>query len=228
MKEKVRVISLGGSVMMPDKPNIKFLEEFKRTLTKHYKNHRFVVVCGGGTIARKYISALAAEGKSKNELAMAGIRATRMNALFMMQFFGKEANESLPLDMKHVENDLKKHKTVFCGALRFTPNSTSDGTASKLAHFLKTDFINITNVPGLYTSDPRKDKSAKLIKRISWKDFDKMISNIKFHAGQHFVLDQQASKIIKANKIKTYIIGSNKDLDKIIKGKTFKGTLISD
>jgi len=228
MRKRVVVMSLGGSVMMPDKPNVKFLDEFKKTLSKFYKDHKFIVVCGGGTIARKYISALEAEGKSKKELAMAGIRATRMNALFMMQFFGKDANESLPLDMEHVRNDLEKSKVVFCGALRFAPNSTSDETASKLANFFKTDFINITNVPGLFTSDPRKDKSAKLIKKISWKNFDRMISKIKFHAGQHFVLDQQASKIIKKHKIKTCIIGSNKDIAKILKGKSFAGTLIAD
>jgi len=224
---KVVVLSLGGSVIMPNKPNIKFLDEFKKAVSKHFKSHRFVVVCGGGIIARKYISALEAEGKSKKELAMAGIRATRMNALFMMQFFGKVANETLPMDMEEVKNHISKNKIVFCGALRFEKDSTSDGTASKLAHFLKTNFINITNVPGLYTADPRKDKSAKLIKQISWAEFDKIISKIKFHAGQHFVLDQQASKIIKTNKINTYIIGSPRELDKIISNKPFNGTIIS-
>ncbi|MBS3091666.1 UMP kinase [Candidatus Pacearchaeota archaeon] len=226
-KEKVIVISLGGSIIMPVKQDFKILDGFKRVLRKHYNNHRFVVVCGGGSIARKYIDALAKEGKSKYEIAMAGIRATRMNALFMIQFFGKDANVKLPLNMEQVENDLKKNKVVFCGALRFAPSSTTDGTASKLAHFLNTEFINITNVPGLYTEDPRKNKNAKLIPKISWKDFNNMIKKIKFHAGQHFVLDQQASNIIRKNRIRTYIIGSNFALDNLLKGKKFIGTIIS-
>lgn len=226
-KEKIIVISLGGSIIMPEKPDFKALDEFKKVLRRHYRNYRFVVVCGGGSVARKYIAALEKEGKSKYELATAGIRATRMNALFMSQFFGKEANGNLPMNMEQVEDNLRKNKVVFCGALRFQPNSTSDGTASKLAHYFKSEFINMTNVPGLYTSDPRKDKNAKLIEKISWKAFDNMIRKIKFHAGQHFVLDQQAAVIIKKNKIKTYILGSNKSLDNLLKGVKFEGTTIS-
>ena len=212
---------------MPENPDPIFLDKFKETLRKHYKTHKFVIVCGGGSIARKYISALEKEGKSKMELSLAGIRATRMNALFMMQFFGKEANESLPLDMQHVKNKLEKHPVVFCGALRFEKDSTSDGTAAKLANYLNSNFINMTNVPGLYTADPRKNKDAKLIKNITWKTFDSIISKIKFHAGQHFVLDQQAAKIIKKHKVKTYIIGKNlNSLNNIVKDKKFLGTLI--
>ena len=226
--KKVIVLSLGGSVIIPDKINYSFLHKFEKTLRKHYKTHKFVIVCGGGSIARKYISALKAEGKSELEKSMAGIMATRENAVFMMEFFGKEANSSLPLNMEQVKNNIHKNSVVFCGALRFMPKSTSDETAARLANFLKTDFINITNVPGLYTSDPRKNKNAKLIKEISWNDFNKIASKIKYHAGEHFVLDQKAASLIKKHKIRTYIIGPNlKNLENILKNNKFLGTLIS-
>ncbi|KKQ74676.1 MAG: (P)ppGpp synthetase I, SpoT/RelA, partial [Berkelbacteria bacterium GW2011_GWB1_38_5] len=84
--------------------------------------------------------------KSEKELAFAGIRVTRMNAQFLMQIFGKEANDSLPINMEQVKSNLNKNNIVFCGALRYAVDETSDGTAAKLAHFLKTDFINLTNV----------------------------------------------------------------------------------
>ena len=227
--KKTIVLSLGGSLIIPDKVNYLFLEQFKKTLRKHYKTHKFVVVCGGGSIARDYISALKKEGKSNLELSLAGIRATRMNALFMIEFFGKEANSSLPLNMEEVKANMHKNSIVFCGALRFAPNSTSDETAAKLANFLKTPFINLTNVSGLYTSDPRKDKDAKLIKEISWKKFNNIAKKIKYHAGQHFILDQNSAGLIRKNKIKTYILGSNlKNLENILKNKKFKGTIIND
>lgn len=227
MKEKVIVISLGGSVIVPENPNFKLLESFKRVMKKHSKSHKFVIVAGGGSIARTYIRALELEHKSKYELAAAGIRATRMNAIFLMQFFGKGVNQTLPLNMEEVADRLHKDNIVICGALRFSPNSTSDSTAAKLAHFLKGEFINITNVPGLYTADPRKDKTAKLIPKISWKSFNSIVKKIKFHAGQHFVLDQHASDIIKQNKIPTFIISSPASLNNILKDNKFKGTLIS-
>lgn len=221
------VISLGGSLIIPDEIDYKFLERFKKEVRKHYKDYRFIVVCGGGKIARDYINALEGEHKNKKEVSLAGIRATRMNAMFMMQFFGKEANQSLPMDMKEVMNESKKNKIVFCGALRYVPDSTSDSTAARLAHYLNTFFINMTNVKGLYTANPITNKSAKFIPFESWRNFEKRAKAMTFKAGQHFVLDQKASTEIRKYKIKTYIIGKDiSNLTKIIKDKKFTGTLI--
>src|SRR3989344_3775157 len=94
--KKVLALSVGGSMIIPDKINYEFVESLKKTLEKHYKTHKFVIVCGGGSIARKYIDALRKEGKTKKERALAGIMATRMNAKFLIQFFGKDAHEELP------------------------------------------------------------------------------------------------------------------------------------
>ena len=227
--KKVFVISLGGSLIIPDKVDISFLKKFRKTLRQNYKSHEFVIVCGGGSVARKYIEAISRETNSKKAISEAGIRATRMNALLVMQIFGKEANDTLPKDMQDIKNNLEKNRVAICGALRYTPNSTSDSTSAKLAHFLKTEFINITNVSGLYTSNPKENKNAKLISNISWKNFKKIAHKIKFKAGQHFVLDQQASTIIQKHKIPTYIIGPNlNNLSNILKGKKFTGTFIRE
>ncbi len=226
MKRAV-VISLGGSLIIPDKIDYKFLEHFKKTVRAHYRKHKFVAVCGGGSVARKYIKALQAEDKNKKEISLAGIRITRMNAQFMMQFFGKDANETVPIDMNGVKNQLKKNNIVFCGALRYANHETSDGTAAKLANYLKTPFINLTNVQGLYTDNPKTNKSAKFIPKISWKDFQKIALKINYKPGQHFVLDQEASKIIKKHKIVTYILGPDlKNFDNLLRGKSFVGTTI--
>ena len=228
MKKRIIVISLGGSLIVPSgMMDIVFLEKFKNTLRKHYRNWKFVVVCGGGSIARKYIEVLRKEGKSAYEQSKAGIRATRMNSLFLVQFFGKEANDTLPRNMEEVKNNLAKNRVVFCGALRFDSKSTSDGTAAKLAHLLNADFINMTNVKGLYTANPLTDKKAKFIPYQTWKQFESRALKIKFHAGQHFVLDQNASVMIRKNRIKTYIIGKDlRNLDKILNGGKFVGTMI--
>lgn len=226
---KTIVLSLGGSIIVPDNVDIKFLEKFKKELRKHYNNYKFVIVCGGGSIARKYISALREDGAPEHEQALAGIRATRMNAMLLMDIFGrKEANDALPKDIKDVENALRKNKVVICGALRFTPNSTSDGTAARIANNLKTDFINITNIKGLYDSNPAEDKNAKFIAKESWKDFESRALKMKFGAGQHFVLDQEAAIIIREHKIKTYIIGPNtNNLSSLLENKKFIGTTIA-
>jgi uridylate kinase len=226
--KKVIVLSLGGSMIVPNEPNFSFLNKFRKTLAKHYKSHKFVIVCGGGTIARKYIDNLKKEHKSKLELSKAGIMATRMNARFMMQFFNKHnSNDTLPMSMKEVKDNLSKNNVVICGALRFNPNATSDTTAAKLANYLNSEFINITNIKGLYSANPFTNKNAKFIPFIDWASFDKIANKIKHKAGQHFVLDQSAAVLIRKHKTKTYIIGPYPNqISNILKGKKFIGTLI--
>ena len=227
MKKDVVVISLGGSLIVPKEIDHAFLKNFIKVIRKNYRKYKFVVVCGGGAIARKYIAELKREGKGEKEQALAGIRATRMNARLMIQLFGKEANSSLPTSMKEVKALLTKNKVVFCGALRYAENETSDGTAAKLANFFNTDFINMSNVSGLYTSNPLKNKKAKFISKISWDKFEKMACKLKYFPGQHFVLDQNAAKVIRKHKIKTYLLGKDtKNLDNLLNGKKFKGTVI--
>ena len=222
------VISLGGSRIVPGDVDYKFIEDFKKLVVKH-PSQKFVVVTGGGSTARKYIGAIKKLGKKTKQQSMSGISITRMHASFLAGIFGKRANspDAIPRSMKRVSNLLAKNQVVFCGALRYKKNNTSDGTAADLASYLKCPFINITDISGLYTADPRKNKNAKFIKNITWKKFDAIASKIKFKAGQHFVLDQNAAKKILEKKIPTYIVGNLKDVDKIISNKKgFKGTLI--
>jgi uridylate kinase len=229
MKKEVVVLSVGGSLIIPEKIDIPFLHKLKATLSKH-KSKKFVLVAGGGVIARKYITALKTENKPQRQLAEAGIRATRMNAHFLMQLFGKQAaNDTLPTNMKQVLSALRKNQIVICGALRFTEKATSDTTAAKLAALLKSDFINMTNVKGLFTDNPKTNPKAKFIPSVTWKDFDKLANKTKHQPGQHFVLDQSAATLIKRNKTTTYIINQSlTNLSNLLKGKSFIGTTIKD
>lgn len=225
MKEVV-VLSLGGSMIVPEKIDSLWLDKFKHLIMKLKNKYKFVIVCGGGFVAREYITLLKEEHKSKKQQSLAGIAVTRMNARIMMQIFS-DANKELPMEMKQVKSMLSKKDIVFCGALKYAPNQTSDGTAAKLASYIKTRFINITNVDGLYTDNPLKNKHAKFIAQISWADFEKKALKIKYKPGQHFVLDQSAAKLIKKERIPTYIIGKDlKSLQNLLKNKPFKGTII--
>ncbi|MEM4230383.1 MAG: UMP kinase [Candidatus Pacearchaeota archaeon] len=225
--KKVVVISLGGSLIIPDEVDVPLLQEFKRVLEKHKKDYKFVIVCGGGSVARKYINALRKVGISEFLQSNIGISVTRLNARFMTYFFGKDANKGIPHNIKQVINMLRKDDIVFCGALRYAPNQTSDSVAAKISNHLKAVFINLTNVPGLYTKNPKEFKDARFIPEISWRDFFKRANAIKYKPGQHFVLDQTAAKTIMNNKITTYILGHDlKNLDNLLSNKPFKGTKI--
>jgi uridylate kinase len=227
--KNVIVLSLGGSLIIPENINIDFLEKFKQVLEKNKKNYKFVIVCGGGSTARKYIKGLDKKTINKEYFqGLLGIASTRLNARLLIYFFGKNANQEIPSDMKEVKNLLRTNDFVFCGALRYAKDETSDSTSAKLANLFNTDFINLTNVDGLYTKNPLIYKDAIFIPEISHKDFLKTLKKLKFKPGQHMILDQKAAKIIKKQNIDTYILGPNlKNLDSLLNFRHFIGTRIS-
>ena len=229
MQKKVIVLSLGGSLIIPDEINVKYLKEFKKTILKNKLKYKFIVVCGGGSVARKYINALREIGLNEKLQSFSGISATRMNARFMSYFFNQDQTQGIPDKLKTLKEYVKKYNVVFCGALEYKSHQTSDSTSAQIAQAFKCDFINLTDVPGLHDKNPKKFKDARFIPEISWKNFDDMAKKIEYKPGQHFVLDQTASKIIMNNKITTYILGEDmKQLDNLLNGKRFIGTKISN
>ena len=231
MKKEAVVISLGGSLIYPEslkKVNEPYMKKFESYVKLLLKKYKVVVICGGGYPARSYMGPLTGRIKDKMEVSIVGVQVTRINALFVNKWF--KINDLIPLRTREVKKRLKKKNLAICGALEVGPNQTSDSNAANLARVLKAKFVNLTDVNGLHDKDPKKNKNAKFIKQISYQDFNKMVSKIKFHNGQHFVLDQTATNIICKNKIPTAIIkGSNlKDIEKFLKGKNFRGTLIGE
>lgn len=226
MIKKILVLSLGGSLIIPEEINLSFLTNFRTLIKSNTKKYKFVIVCGGGSVARKYIRALAEDNKSNYLQSLIGISVTRLNARFMSYFFGKDPEKGIPHDMRQVKNLLKKNDIVFCGALRYADNQTSDATACKLAAYLKTEFINLTNVKGLYDKNP-KAPGAKFISRATIEEFNKIVMSIPNKPGMHAPVDHVAMKVIKTNKIKTYILGPDlNQFQNLLNNKSFEGTVI--
>ena len=216
------VISLGGSIIVQEKINYKFLNEFKRIILKH-KEYKFIIVTGGGKTARTYIEAARKEKLSEEEISFLGILTTRLNANLIADIFNQSR-----VPETHQEINNIKETIIVCGALDNKSKMTSDTNAAQIAKDKKEKFlINMTNVPGLFTDDPKTHKNASLIPFITHKDFNNKIQKIKFKAGQHFILDQKASEIIKRNNITTIIIEGNNQLENILNNQKFIGTIIS-
>lgn len=225
--KKIVVMSLGGSLIIPDSIDLEFLRKFREVIKKHTSKYKFVIVCGGGSVARKYISALREDGKSEYLQSLAGISVTRLNARFMAYLFGKDPEWGIPHDMKNIHNLLRTNDVVFCGALRYAPNQTSDATACKLAAFLKTDFINLTNVKGLFDKNPKERKDAKFIPHATREEFAKIVYAVPQKPGMHAPVDHEAMKVIMQNHLKVFIIGKDaKQLDNMLQGKNFVGSVV--
>ena len=219
------VISVGGSIIVPNKVDHKFLREFESVIFELSRRHKIVLVCGGGRTARVYISVLEEEGSPEYIRDLVGIDCTRLNARLVSSFFGF-TNKEIPVTLEEVSDMLSVFRVVVCGGLG--PGRTSDGTAASVADYISADlFINMTNVNGLYDRDPNKFKGAKFIPKISYRDFSNVMLKVKEKPGQHFVLDSFASHIIEGEKIKTIILKGTKNLKAAVQRKKFIGTVIS-
>ena len=90
----VQVISLGGSLIVPDKVDVDFLSNFHRTIDSYLsedESRRVILVCGGGASARRYQEAyreVAAKAQIDSE-DWIGIAATRLNSELLKQMFIK-------------------------------------------------------------------------------------------------------------------------------------------
>tara|TARA_Y100000310_G_scaffold203871_1_gene204129 strand:- start:6092 stop:6766 length:675 start_codon:yes stop_codon:yes gene_type:complete len=219
------VISLGGSVIVPNKVDFSYLRDFKTVIKEFSKGNKVVIVTGGGKTARNYLLPLQKARMPKRVASLVGIASTRLNARLVAGMFG--VAENVPETLKDVKKMLKRRNLVVCGALGDREGMTSDGNAAEVAADIKADFfLNITNVKGLYDDDPKK-KSAKLIREIGYEDFLKIIKRISYKAGQHFVLDQAAARIIKRKKVKVFIVGKGlRNIEKCLYGEKFLGTVI--
>ena len=100
------------------------------------------------------------------------------------------------------------------------PGQSTNGTAALIAEKVKAEqFLNATDVKGIYDSDPNKSKQAKLFKTIELKKLRGMLVKEDSVAGGYDLMDIVALKIIERSKIKTRVIQSDiKTLEKAVKG----------
>tara|TARA_Y100000310_G_C20609538_1_gene777288 strand:- start:427 stop:1080 length:654 start_codon:yes stop_codon:yes gene_type:complete len=212
------IISLGGSLIVQDKVNTSYLQQFKTLIEKHLKTKRIVLVCGGGKTARTYQEAF----KDDERKDWIGIAATQLNAYFMQLLLAQHSHRTIIRDP--TEKITTKSKLIIASGWK--PGFTTDMDAVLLAKQLKSkQVINITNIDYVYDKDPKKSKNAKKIKELTWKDFRKLVGTHK--PGMNVPFDPVASKEAQKLGLEVVITGKSiKNLDLLLQGKKGKGTII--
>ncbi len=224
MENRTVVISLGGSIIVPDQIDIDFLHEFKRVILS-LSNERFIVICGGGKVCRRYQEAAKATGEiSKEDLDWIGIRATRLNAELVRSCFGDDAHGKVIHD-PHEPIDAQRRVIVGAG---FEPGSSTDLRAVQLAkRFDAARVINMSNIDYVYSADPKKDPTAKKMEAISWQAFRQLVGD-QWDPGLNMPFDPIASKEAEQLGLEVAIIGNDmSNFEQLLKGEAFRGTTIS-
>jgi uridylate kinase len=223
------VISVGGSLIVPDGGvNTVFLDRLNKLIRSQVvKGRRFLLVAGGGKIARQYIEAgREVIGNVTNEdLDWLGIHATRFNAHLLRTIFQDIANPRIVINYEKKIEDWKEPVAIGAG---WKPGWSTDYDAVILARDYKASVvINLSNIDGVYDKDPKKFKDARIIKKITWEEMEKIVGT-KWSPGMNAPFDSTATKLAKSIGL-TAIVAAGHDfqnLENIIEGEPFKGTVI--
>ena len=211
---KIFVLSIGGSLLINETsvPNTAFIGKLSEKINSlHDQGFKLVLVVGGGVIARNFIGAAKALGADNYSLDNIGIQATKLNASLIIQAIENSFPKVLsnPVQAKEV---LKQNMIpVYSGII---PGLTTDAVAALIAENLKATFVNLTNVDGIFSSDPNNNPDARMFDKLSYNKLLTMMSMQRSKPGQNLVLDLFCCSILKRSEIKAVVLNGN-DLDNL-------------
>jgi uridylate kinase len=210
------VIKLSGRVFAMD--NVKLLKDWAEFLVKISKVCQPIIIAGGGNIARHYINHARSSGADESTLDELGIEISRLNAKLLIYALKNKAYSHPPTTLQEVRHAVDDGLIVVAGGLH--PGQSTNGTAALIAEKVKAEqFLNATDVDGVYDMDPNKFKNAKKFKRIELKNLKNMLVHEDSVAGGYDLMDIVALKIIERSKIKTRILKASPNIiEKAIKG----------
>ena len=217
MKKRI-VIKLSGQVFGMERT--KELKDYAAFFVKQSKICQPVIVAGGGKIARYFINHARSSGADESTLDELGIEISRLNAKLLIYALKDNAYPHPPTNLTEVKQAVDSGLIVVTGGLH--PGQSTNGTAALIAEKINAaEFLNATDVDGIYDSDPNKNKKAKQFKRIELKDLRSLLVHEDSMAGGYDLMDIVALKVIERSKIKTKIIKSDiKTIEKAMKGQS--------
>lgn len=229
-KREYIVVSVGGSLLVPEGIDISFLQNFRElVLQKTQGGSSFYIVSGGGRLARNYQEAAAeirgGEILDREDIDWLGIHSTRLNAHLLRTIFIEEAQARI---IKNPTNRFRGRENIVIGA-GWKPGWSTDYCAVMAAKTLGAKkLVNLSNIDYVYTADPRKDPNAQKIENIGWAEFRKLIPE-EWDPGLSSPFDPVAAKEAEALGLEVAIInGANlSSFSDYLDGKPFTGTVIS-
>lgn len=228
INSKVIILALGGSVVHPKEGiDVSLLRRFRALVEKHLRRGtKFVLVIGGGALCREFLAAArAVRPLSNTEQDWLGIHTTWPNAELVRLVFGKYAAPKLITSETAVPSRLKYSVTVSGG---WRPGWSTDYVAVRVANILGSKAALIAGKPAfVYDKDPDKFKDAKPQKEMTWAKYRKIIPKT-WQAGSHAPVDPMAAALAAKKDLTCVVLdGKNlKNLDSLLSGKNFQGTVI--
>jgi len=221
------VLRIGGSVTAsPVNPAlISKYTDLLKDLKK--QGHEIAVVVGGGAMAREFINLAKDLGLDERAQDEAAISVSRIFAQLFLQKLGELGCEAVSLTIENAVKCLRDGKIAVMGGLR--PGMTTDTVAALIVKQVNAEvFIKATDQEGVYNKDPRKHADAVKLEQLSFEDLSQVFIEDKHKAGIHQILDPEAVKILKKERVKVIVVNGFKpeNVLAVVKGEKV-GTLIA-
>ena len=201
-------------------------EIVRRIIEVHNKGHEIAVVVGGGNFMRGRDSKV----MDRINADYTGMIATIMNAIALTDSFNRLGShaviqtgikmECFEYTNKDIANkELSGGNIIVYGGGIGKPGPSTDTCASLRATDINADIlVKLTTVDGVYDSDPRENKDAKMYDYVS---YDEVISK------ELKIMDMEGIKACRDNNVKIIVTNMNNKncLLDIVNGK-YIGTTI--
>ena len=229
--QNVKVISLGGSIIAPDKVDTEFLKDFTEMILAYLDadpGRRLIFVTGGGGPARTWQQAYRdiASEHDNDDQDWIGVAATRLNGYLIKGIFSSLCPGDLVIDPT-MDMEFRGRVLVAAG---WKPGFSSDFDAVLLAEkFGGGTVINLSNIAKVYSADPKIDPDAVPYDHMSHAELQELVGD-EWIPGKNVPFDPIATK--KATELNLKIIiaaGRNiRNLKALLEEEPFEGTLIED
>ncbi|MBY0309659.1 UMP kinase [Patescibacteria group bacterium] len=224
----ITVISVGGSLIVPDAIDTNFLNNLKILIDTHTaKGRRFIIIAGGGKTARRYQDAAKEVASlTSDDLDWMGIHATRLNGHLLRTIFRDSAYRVMITNPDEVI-DVPHHEKVIVAA-GYRPGCSTDLRAIQIAQRIGAKHVvNLSNTDYVYTDNPNTNPAAEKIETITWTEFRKLIPE-NWDPGLSSPFDPIAAK--EAEKLGVEVAHINgtqlQALTAYLEGQPFIGTRI--
>ncbi|NTW61649.1 UMP kinase [Candidatus Saccharibacteria bacterium] len=233
---KRAILKLSGELFQNSGENINFKrydDVAKHLISVHKETEiELAIVVGGGNIFR---GRQAESQIDMNEADAMGMMATIINGIGLREAFVRNGATDTrlmtsisipqiaePYIRTKARHHLKHDRMVIVSGGLGMPHFSTDSAVAQYANELQCDIIfKASTIDGVYTSDPKKDKSAKRYDSLSYQEaLDKRLA----------VMDRTAFAMCEKSEIPIFIFDI-KDLHKlsdIIKGNFSLGTIIKN
>ncbi|MEZ4200605.1 MAG: UMP kinase [Candidatus Paceibacterota bacterium] len=201
------VMSVGGSLIVPDQIDTSFLINLKAFIEEQIdtNDRRFVIIAGGGRTARRYQdAAFTIAGLDDEDLDWIGIHATRLNGHLLRTIFKASAHPVIVFNPDEVVDVPEDAQLIISAGYR--PGGSTDLRAIQIAEKLGAKkVINLSNITHVYTADPKRDPHATPIEDITWADFRELIPK-DWDPGLSTPFDPAAAREAEAHGIEVVIL----------------------